>query len=203
MSLQPKWRWLKSTETSQSAGDANVHAPHKIFRMTQQPDNPFLDRLLRHMAWANQRVLTELTSIPSNALKLHAPNDPDWTVIEIARHLVDAAGFYCKRLASEVSLFEFDDSAEHSDVSQLPIACAGYDALLRELAADPDASTTFNPRDGVVVHRARSTIVAQAIHHATEHRTQIAGVLSAHGIAAIDLDSLDLWSSGDAEGLGD
>jgi uncharacterized damage-inducible protein DinB len=174
--------------------------------MNQHSDNTFLDRLLRHMAWANHRALTELTSLPSNALKLHAPNDPDWTVIEIAQHLVGAASFYCRRLGSDVALFESPasvDSAAQGDVSQLPIACAGYDALLRELAAAPDASTTFNPRDGVVVHRARSTIVAQAIHHATEHRTQIAGVLSAHGIAAIDLDSLDLWSFGDAEGLGD
>ena len=42
-----------------------------------------------------------------------------------------------------------------------------------------------------------------AIHHATEHRAQIAGALAAHGIDAIDLDELDLWAFGDAEGLGE
>ena len=50
--------------------------------------------------------------------------------------------------------------------------------------------------------RARSTVLAQAIHHATEHRAQIAGALAAHGIDAIDLDALDLWEFADAEGRG-
>ena len=52
------------------------------------------------------------------------------------------------------------------------------------------------------VLRARSTILGQAIHHATEHRAQIAGALATNGIDAIDLDALDVWAYGDAEGLG-
>ena len=48
----------------------------------------------------------------------------------------------------------------------------------------------------------RSTIVGQAIHHATEHRAQIAAALATNGIDAIDLDELDVWAYGDAEGLG-
>ena len=45
----------------------------------------------------------------------------------------------------------------------------------------------------------RSTVVAQAIHHATEHRAQIAGALATNGIDTIDLDALDLWAFTEAE----
>jgi len=50
--------------------------------------------------------------------------------------------------------------------------------------------------------RARSTILGQAIHHATEYRAQVAAALATHGIDAINLDALDLWAYSDAEGLG-
>jgi hypothetical protein len=49
-------------------------------------------------------------------------------------------------------------------------------------------------------HDLRSTILAQAIHHATEHRAQIAGALATNGNAAIDLDAIDLWEYADSEG---
>jgi uncharacterized damage-inducible protein DinB len=40
----------------------------------------------------------------------------------------------------------------------------------------------------------RWVLVNQAVHHATEHRAQIAGALAANGIASIDLDAIDVWS---------
>ena len=45
-----------------------------------------------------------------------------------------------------------------------------------------------------VVKRWRSTILSQAIHHATEHRAQIASALEAKGFTPVNLDDLDLWS---------
>ena len=43
-----------------------------------------------------------------------------------------------------------------------------------------------------------SIIMAQAVHHADDHRTHVLSVLSARGIEAPDLD---LWSYADANGL--
>ena len=80
--------------------------------------------------------------------------------------------------------------------------CAGFDAQLRDLASEPEAMTTFE-RDGKTIHRARSTIIGQSIHHATEHRAQIVGILSLHGINVVDLDAIDVWGLGDAEALGE
>lgn len=57
-------------------------------------------------------------------------------------------------------------------------------------------------RDNPTLTRARSTVLGQSIHHATEHRAQIAGALVAHGVMALNLDDLDVWAFGDAEGVG-
>ena len=79
-------------------------------------------------------------------------------------------------------------------------ARAGFDARVRAQANAPDVPVAhLDPTRPV---RARSTILAQAIHHATEHRAQIAGALSTNGNGAIDLDAIDMWEYGDAEGLG-
>ena len=86
-----------------------------------------------------------------------------------------------------------------AELTEVAARCAAIDARIRAQAAVPDGpSPSPDGKEG----RARSTILGQAIHHATEHRAQIAGALSTHGIDAIDLDALDLWAYGDAEGLG-
>ena len=73
-----------------------------------------LDRLLRHMGWANQKTIAHLESLSEESLTAFATNS-EWFVAEI-------------------------------------------------------------------------------LHHATEHRAQIASALEARGFVAVDLDELDLWS---------
>ena len=51
--------------------------------------------------------------------------------------------------------------------------------------------------------RAWSMVLAQAIHHATEHRARIAGALVAHEVLALNLDDFVVWAFGDADGLGE
>jgi len=47
--------------------------------------------------------------------------------------------------------------------------------------------------DGRKFQRLRSTVLSQAIHHATEHRTHIASALEAKGFEPIYLDDISLW----------
>lgn len=66
-----------------------------------------LDRLFRHMAWANQHVLQSLATLKPEHLQLSAPGS-EWTVARIAHHLVDAQRWYVWRLAK--------DNCDDSDV---------------------------------------------------------------------------------------
>ena len=80
-----------------------------------------------------------------------------------------------------------------------PLGLTAFVLLLPYLAGE--RWPLHDPYRGKVL-RARSTILGQAIHHATEHRAQIAGALATNGIDVIDLDALDVWAYADAEGLG-
>ena len=167
--------------------------------MSDSTVDPTLDRLLRHMAWANATMFEWLGGVSDEALGLSSPRN-EWTAGMILGHLVDSAGGYASRLEGVRRQTRIEDPTTIAGISDLAATCAAIDARLRSAAAVPDGPCPSpNPANPL---RARSTVLAQAIHHATEHRAQIAGALAAHGIDAIDLDEIDLWAYGDAEGLG-
>jgi uncharacterized damage-inducible protein DinB len=167
--------------------------------MTDPTADPTLDRLLRHMAWANAEVIGILAGLDDDALALASPRN-EWTVAMILQHLVDAAERYAARLEGVPRPAGTEPPNTVAELAEIATRCAAYDARIRVQAAAPDGPCPSpDPgREG----RMRSTIVDQAIHHAIEHRAQIAGALSTNGINAIDLDALDVWAYGDAEGLG-
>jgi uncharacterized damage-inducible protein DinB len=165
--------------------------------MSDPTADPTLDRLLRHMAWANAALFTRLAELPDATLALASPRN-EWTVSMILEHIVAAAGGYAARLEGVPRPDSAGPPTSVTEVAALAAQCAAYDARLRAQGAAPDRPVEYPGK----ARRARSTIIGQAIHHATEHRAQIAGALSTNGIDAIDLDALDLWAYGDAEGLG-
>lgn len=167
--------------------------------MSDPTIDPTLDRLLRHMAWANAALIGHLAGLADEVLTLASPRN-EWTVAMILQHLVDAADRYASRLEGVPRPDGTEPPTIAAELAAVSARCAAIDARIRAQAAVPDGpSPSPDPgRPG----RARSTIVGQAIHHATEHRAQIAGALATNGIDAIDLDALDVWAYGDAEGLG-
>jgi uncharacterized damage-inducible protein DinB len=156
--------------------------------------NATLDYLLAHMAWANADLFERLTKLPDAALTHTAPGS-EWSVGAIAHHLVTAAENYAQRLHGEPRAPEREVPMSSVGVSELRAALAIADAKLRAAATLPGEEVlnwiSFN---GEPMSFPRWVLVNQAVHHATEHRAQIAGALAAHGINAIDLDAIDVWS---------
>jgi uncharacterized damage-inducible protein DinB len=167
--------------------------------MSEPTADPTLDRLLRHMAWANAAIFDRLAELTDEALALASPRN-EWTVAMILEHIVGSAGSYAARLEGVPRPERTEPPTTLAELPELAARCAAYDTRLRAQAAVPDGPSR-SPDPGKV-GRARSTVLGQAIHHATEHRAQIAGALATNGIDAIDLDALDVWAYGDAEGLG-
>lgn len=168
--------------------------------MTDHTADPTLDRLLRHMAWANAALIATLAGLSGDALALAVPRN-EWTVARILEHLVGSAGSYAARLEGVPRPERIPAPTTIAELAGLATACAAYDARLRTQAGLPDGTVEYRNDEGTI-RRARSTILGQAIHHATEHRAQIADALSTNGIDALDLDELDVWAYSDAEGLG-
>jgi uncharacterized damage-inducible protein DinB len=165
--------------------------------MNDRTPDPTLDRLLRHMAWANAALIAKLAEQEDDALLMAAPRN-EWTVAMTLEHLVNAAGGYAARLERVKRSEPMPLPRFVADLATVARRAADNDARLRAQAGHPD-ELLAHPDDPERLVRARSTILAQATHHATEHRAQIAGALATNNLDAIDLDELDLWAFDDAE----
>jgi uncharacterized damage-inducible protein DinB len=157
-----------------------------------------LDRLLAHMAWANQKTIEHLQSLPEESLKAYATN-PEWHVAEIIYHIVDSGDHYAFRIGGMPALTQpgdpcIDEVKGLSDLARLKEQAVIVDKALLDCVKLDDIQIEFVNAEDKLVKRWRSTILSQSIHHATEHRAQIASALEAKGFTPVDLDELDLWA---------
>jgi uncharacterized damage-inducible protein DinB len=157
-----------------------------------------MNRMLGHMAWANAKTITHLQSLPEEALSAFATN-PDWHVAEIIHHIVDSGDHYAFRISGIPALTQpddpcIDDVKEIADLARLKDQAAIVDKALLECVKLDDIQIEFMNFEDKLVKRWRSTILSQSIHHATEHRAQLASALEAKGFKPVDLDAIDLWA---------
>jgi len=157
-----------------------------------------MERLLSHMAWANQKTIAHLESLNEDSLKAFATN-PEWHVAEIVYHIVDSADHYAYRISGIPALTQPGDPCievvkEIADLVRLKEQAGLMDAALLECVKLEDTQIEYINYEDKLVKRWRSTILSQAIHHATEHRAQIASALEAKGFKPMNLDDLDLWA---------
>ena len=148
-----------------------------------------LERALRHMAWADQQVYKAVETLPEESLKSFVVNE-QWTSYEILFHICNSAGFYVYRLGIGDKPSEIPEPAKISTLREL---LEKHDQNLIAAVNQDDREIEFN-RDGKVFHRWASTILTQAVHHATEHRAQLIDTLEYKGFKPINLDDIDLWS---------
>lgn len=168
-------------------------------------------KLLKHMAWANQEIFSKVADLPDEALDAYAVNS-DWTAREIMRHIASSATWYGWRLLDRSSFTEEENNSWQAilDETEIPPATMKDMPILLARAARADAallSHALSPEGDVVrewkgeiITRKRSTILSQAIHHATEHRAQLVSALEVRGFTTINLDDYDLWNYADTIG---
>ncbi|MEI7698018.1 MAG: DinB family protein [Actinomycetes bacterium] len=155
------------------------------------------EKLLLHMAWANQFVLAKLEELSEADWQLKLTED-DWSIQELTNHIVLAAGGYAQRISGEW-VYENLNQEMVIPLADLQKYCSKADEILRVQSHKPDSIDIYM-RQGLPIERSRSTIISQSIHHATEHRAQISDTLKVHGIRILDLDEIDLWAFSDIAG---
>lgn len=163
------------------------------------------------MAWANEGILTKLSELPDEALDSYVVN-PEWTAREIARHIASSATWYGWRLLDKSRFTEEDnqmwqkklDLTENPPVTSRDVLtiikyAKAADSVLLEAAQQPEGDVEREWKGAIIV-RKRSTILSQAVHHATEHRAQLVSALEYKGFTTINLDDYDLWNYADTIG---
>jgi len=152
---------------------------------------PSMSHSLRHLAWANDKLFADLAALPIDALQArYAP--AAWPVGQLATHIVGGAEWYCYCLVgSPWTDLTVPTSAE--DLGSLRRRLAELDAVLIAQGDLPDELVEFEDEDGPRT-ALRSTILAQACLHSTEHRAQIACALEVNGFGGVTLDDYDVWA---------
>ncbi|CAN2216173.1 DNA damage-inducible protein DinB [Candidatus Nanopelagicaceae bacterium] len=164
-----------------------------------------MEKILKHMAWANQEIIGKIAELPREALDAYVVN-PEWTVGTIVRHIGSASNWYLWRLldreaftAEEKSYWDArlkdddEESPKMQDINYVLDVLRDSDAKLLEQSRFPDADVPREFRGEQHVFK-RSTILSQTVHHATEHRAQAVAALEARGFTSINLDDFDVWS---------
>jgi len=155
-------------------------------------DNPVLDQLFRQMAWANNKLFIQLSELPEEALSYSGWN-PDWTVGKLANHIVFGQGRFIARLQKQPVPTEAEFPFTSAGMKQLASSSVANDEKLLALLNTPTEMLTF-ARFGETVQFSSTTVLAQPVHHATEHRAQIADILAMNNMDVINLDALDHWT---------
>ena len=87
------------------------------------------EKLLQHMAWANQFVLAKLGELTDLDWKLRLTEE-DWSIQELANHIVLAAGGYATRVSGLTVSTGLNQSMTIA-LDKLQEYCATADEILR------------------------------------------------------------------------
>jgi len=143
-----------------------------------------LSRLFRHMAWANNQLFSQLSELPEAALSYAAWN-PDWTVGKIANHIVIAQGRLISRLEKVTAPTEVEFPLTSAGMKDLVTKASVNDAKIQTFLDAPEEMLTF-VRYGETVSYLSTSVIAQFVHHATEHRAQIADIMAVNKMDVIN-----------------
>jgi uncharacterized damage-inducible protein DinB len=150
-----------------------------------------MHRAIRHMSWANQRVYASFATLPDEALDSYITN-PEWSARKILQHIVASSDFYvyCLGIAH---WHDIPNPKTIADVATLAQTLDLCDSQILTAADLEEELLSFEEGDRVVKVQ-RSTLLAEAVLHATEHRAQLMDAIESRGFSTITLDSIDLWA---------
>lgn len=159
-------------------------------------DGSLLRDAFGHHVWATLRLLESCGSLEPEQLGTAVPGTYG-SILATMRHLVGAdAGYLFAMTGGRVPLLD----EEQMDVPALRAAMerhgAAWSSLLGE-ELDPDAVVVRHRDDGSESHAPMGIRLAQALHHGTDHRSQVCTALTTLGVAPPEIDVWDFaWQDG-------
>ena len=151
-----------------------------------------LENAFGHHVWATLRVLDECLALSPEQLETAVPGTYG-SILDTARHTVGADASYLFVLSGgRVSLIDEDAM----DLPELRATMEGHGAAWSSVLAeepDPDGVLVRHRDDGSSTGAPVSIRLAQALHHGTDHRSQICTALTTLGK---EPPLIDVWDYG-------
>jgi uncharacterized damage-inducible protein DinB len=156
-----------------------------------------LEDAFGHHAWATERIIEVCRSLTPHQLASPVPGTYG-SILDMLRHIVGGDAWYLFVLTGGVVPQVDEDSM---DLDELGVAmgrhASAWSGLLAQ-AGDPDMDVVTPLReDGTVSHAPLGIRLAQALHHGTDHRSQICTGLTALGVVPPEID---VWAYGWGDG---
>jgi uncharacterized damage-inducible protein DinB len=159
-----------------------------------------LSEAFQHHTWATERLIRHLGTLPEGALTA-TTEGVYGEVLATLSHLLAADGRYLSylegvdappRAAGPDAVRNLDELAD-----QLRDQAVRWRLVLARVG---ELDVTLEARsDRPELPHATNLLIAQALHHGTDHRTHICTVLSANGYETPDLDVWSYWMERRAE----
>jgi uncharacterized damage-inducible protein DinB len=158
---------------------------------------PLLQTAFRHHVWATLRLIDACAGLDPRQLDSSA-DGTFGSIIETLRHLVGADVSYLFALSGGRTQ---PADADAMDLATLRATMErngeAWSALLAE-DPDPDAVVVRHRDDGSESHAPVGVRIAQALHHGSDHRSQVCTVLTTMGI---EPPPIDVWDFADDHGM--
>lgn len=155
-----------------------------------------LEDAFAHHLWATLRVIDACRELPPEHLATAVPGTYG-SIIDTLRHLVGADASY---------LWVLTDG-EHAEIEEETMDLAGLREAMEAngpawtavIAADrdPGEDVVRHRDDGTDSHAPLGIRLAQALHHGTDHRSQVCTGLTALGV---EPPAIDVWDYGAESG---
>ena len=149
-----------------------------------------------HHVWATLRLTDACLPLSPEQLETAVPGTYG-SILETIRHLVGAdASYLFVTSGGRTPVIDED----RMDLQELRATMEGHGAAwsrLIEEDLDPDAVLVRHRDDGSETHAPMGIRLAQALHHGTDHRSQVCTALTTLGI---EPPLIDVWDFGEQDG---
>lgn len=149
-----------------------------------------------HHVWATLRLIDTCRALTPAQLATPVPGTYG-SILATMRHLVSGDAWYLFALTGgRIATVDADDLG----LGELASAMEGNGAAWSSLLAqdlDPDTMVVRRRDDGSETHAPVGIRLAQALHHGTDHRSQVCTALTTLGV---EPPSIDVWDYADQDG---
>lgn len=152
-----------------------------------------------HHVWATLRLIDVCLGLTPEQLETTAPGTYG-SIIDTMRHLVAADASYLYVTSGGRGQLIDDEQEQRMDLAEMRSTMERHGPVWAELVGedlDPDAVLVRHRDDGSATHAPLGIRLAQALHHGTDHRSQICTALTSLGI---EPPFIDVWDYGEQDG---
>lgn len=150
---------------------------------------PTLADAFGHHVWATLRVIDACRQLPASQLVTSVPGTYG-AILDTVGHLVGADASYLTVVTGGPRPPFDEDSEDLGALRATMVEHGAAWAALLETELDEEAMRVRHRDDGTESHAPMSIRLAQALHHGTDHRSQICTALSSLGL---EPPLIDVW----------